>query len=55
MTFDVPNLVGKIIIGYEVLDTEWVKSIDYDVDAIYLNIILNFISINQRHEIASDF
>ena len=36
MTFDVPNLDGKIIIGYEVLDTEWVKSIDYDVDAIYL-------------------
>ena len=31
MTFDVPNLDGKIIIGYEVLDTEWVKSIDYDV------------------------
>ena len=24
MTFDVPNLDGKIIIGYEVLDTEWV-------------------------------
>jgi len=36
MTFDVPDLDGKIIIGYEVLDTQWVEDLDYDVTEIYL-------------------
>jgi hypothetical protein len=36
MAFDVPNLGGKIIIGYEALDTEWVEDLDYDVTEIYL-------------------
>ena len=36
MAFDVPNLGGKIIIGYEALDTEWVENLDYDVTEIYL-------------------
>ena len=36
MAFDVPNLDGKIIIGYEVLDTQWVEDLDYDVTEIYL-------------------
>ena len=36
MTFDVPNLGGKIIIGYEALDSEWVENLDYDVTEIYL-------------------
>ena len=36
--FDVPNLDGKIIIGYEVLDTDWTEgtSVDYDLSEIYL-------------------
>ena len=36
MAFYVPNLGGKIIIGYEALDTEWVENLDYDVTEIYL-------------------
>tara|TARA_B100001063_G_C16624454_1_gene482426 strand:+ start:159 stop:674 length:516 start_codon:yes stop_codon:yes gene_type:complete len=36
MTFDVPDLDGKIIIGYEVLDTQWAEDLDYDVTEIYL-------------------
>ena len=38
MAFDVPNLDGKIIIGYEVLDTDWTEgtSVDYDLSEIYL-------------------
>ena len=36
MAFDVPNLDGKIIIGYEALDTEWTEGADYDVTEIYL-------------------
>tara|TARA_Y100000816_G_scaffold82830_1_gene56750 strand:+ start:217 stop:735 length:519 start_codon:yes stop_codon:yes gene_type:complete len=37
MAFDVPNLDGKIIIGYEVLDTEWTTGTsDYDLSEIYL-------------------
>ena len=36
MAFDVPNLDGKIIIGYEVLDTQWLEDLDYDVTEIYL-------------------
>ena len=36
MAFDVPNLGGKIIIGYEILDTKWVEDLDYDVTEIYL-------------------
>ena len=36
MAFDVPNLDGKIIIGYEVLDTQWLEDFDYDVTEIYL-------------------
>ena len=36
MTFNVPNLDGKIIIGYEILDTEWAESVNYDVTEIYL-------------------
>ena len=36
MTFDVPNLDGKIIIGYEVLDTEWVESLITMLTEIYL-------------------
>ena len=36
MTFDVPNLDGKIIIGYEILDTEWAEGSNYDVTDIYI-------------------
>ena len=36
MNFDVPNLDGKIIIGYEILDTEWAEGSNYDVTDIYI-------------------